>query len=72
MEAARCVCRECGVVLCDCYKKWKLLEQSGVDTTALLSNHINHPTREMSWLFAVSLFETILDDHVINGEEIYA
>lgn len=61
MEAARAVCRELDVKLCDCYKKWKLLEQNGVNTTALLSNHINHPTREMSWVFANALFETMLE-----------
>lgn len=61
MEAAREVCREQGVTLCDCYKKWKLLDKFGVDTTVLLSNFINHPSREMNWLFAVSLFETIME-----------
>lgn len=61
MEAARSVCREHGVLLCDCYKKWKQMEEMGVDTTEMLSNYINHPSREMSWLFAVSLFETIME-----------
>ena len=48
-----------GVPVCDCYAKWKALAAAGVDTTALLSNLINHPTREMNKLFAVSLMETI-------------
>ena len=38
------------------------LRAAGVDTTALLSNHINHPTREMHDLFAISLLETIFEE----------
>ena len=62
MDAAREVCKEYNVRVCDCYRKWKLLAESGVDTTSLLCNHINHPSREMSWLFAVSLVETMMTD----------
>ena len=62
MDTARAVCAEYGVRLCDCYAKWKLLAQNGVDTTALLSNHINHPSREMCWLFASSLMECMLQE----------
>ena len=40
--------------------KWKLLSQNGVDTTALLANGINHPSREMAWMFAYSLLETMM------------
>ena len=60
LENARKVCREYGVTLCDCYEKWKLLYENGVDVTELLANKINHPTREMNWLFAVSLVDTML------------
>ena len=35
--------------------------ECGVDVTELLSNKINHPTREMNWLFAYSLVETMFD-----------
>ena len=59
-EKAKEVAAECGVTVCDCYAKWKKLAENGADTTELLSNKINHPTREMNWLFAVSLFETIM------------
>ena len=62
MDEAREVCKEYKVRVCDCYRKWKLLAESGVDTTSLLCNHINHPSREMSWLFAVSLVETMMTD----------
>ncbi len=59
---ARKVCEEAGVKVCDCYAKWKRLSANGVDTTRLLANRINHPLREMNWLFAVSLVDAILDD----------
>ena len=62
LEAAVATCEKCGVKVCDCYAKWKRLAKNGVDTTSLLANHINHPTREMNWLFAVSLADAILDD----------
>lgn len=60
VQAAKKVCAEQGVRVCDCYEKWKILEASGVDVTELLSNNINHPIREMHWLFAYSLVETML------------
>ena len=47
------------VPVCDCYALWKQLEAGGVDTTELLSNKINHPTREMNRLFAYELIKTI-------------
>ena len=49
-----------GVTVCDCYAKWKAMHEAGVNVTELLSNKINHPTREMNWLFAMSLVETML------------
>lgn len=60
MERARVAARACGVPLCDCYRKWKQLEAAGVDTTALLSNHINHPTRQLHKLFANALFDLMM------------
>lgn len=60
MNAARKLCAEEGIQVCDCYKKWKTMFEAGVDTTKLLSNHINHPTRELHALFAESLYETIM------------
>lgn len=53
--------RSCGVRVCDIYTKWKRLQQNGVNTTELLSNAINHPVREMHWLTASSLLETIME-----------
>lgn len=62
METAKEVCKKYDVKVCDCYNKWKTLAKLGVDTTALLCNHINHPAREMSWLFASSLFDVMTEE----------
>lgn len=51
------------VYVCDCYKKWKILNSLQIDTDKLLANGVNHPTREMHSLFADSLFETIFFDN---------
>jgi lysophospholipase L1-like esterase len=59
MQTAIETAKKCGVYVCDCYKKWTALNEAGVDTTALLANHCNHPVRDMHWLFAWSLFETV-------------
>ena len=61
LEAAKEICAEKGVVVCDCYAKWKMLSENGVNVTDLLSNKINHPEREMHWLFAGMLVNTILE-----------
>ncbi len=60
LEGAKEICKEKNVTVCDCYKKWKRLSKLGINVTELLSNKINHPTREMNWLFAYSLVETVL------------
>ena len=59
IDAAKKLCAEKGVTVCDCYAKWKRMAEVGIDVTELLSNKVNHPTREMNWLFAYSLVETI-------------
>ncbi|MGI6742728.1 MAG: SGNH/GDSL hydrolase family protein [Eubacteriales bacterium] len=50
-----------GAVLCDCYERWMYLRRGGVDTTALLSNLLNHPSREMHLLFAYELARTMFE-----------
>ena len=60
IECARKTCREKKILVCDCYKKWKAMHDAGVETTSLLSNHINHPTRELHGLFASSLFNMLM------------
>jgi lysophospholipase L1-like esterase len=66
MVAAIDAAKEMGVTVCDCYGEWKKLYQSGVDTTMLLANRINHPTSEMHKLFADMLVE---DYKYINRED---
>ena len=58
MTAAVELARGMGIKVADCYAKWKKLAETE-DTTALLANAINHPTREMHQLFADTLFDTI-------------
>ena len=60
MQAAAKLAVNMGVKLCDCYAKWKELSKTQ-DTTLLLANRINHPTRQMHNLFADSLFDIIFD-----------
>jgi len=60
MKTARDVCVEESITFCDCYQVWKNIYKAGADVTLLLSNYINHPTREMHDIFAYSLFETII------------
>ncbi len=62
IEAARELCKKHAIPVCDCYKIWKKLWESGVDTTELLSNKINHPTREMNKLFAIELVRTMFTE----------
>lgn len=60
MEAARACAAAHGVPVCDCYALWKGMAEKGVDTTKLLVNRLNHPTREMHALFAEELFKIIM------------
>jgi len=60
VDRARQIAAENGVPVADCYKKWKHLEALGADTTDYLVNHINHPNRQMHWLLADTLFETVI------------
>ena len=62
MERAKEVAKANGVVVCDCYAKWKKMAENGVDTTELLSNLLNHPIRDLHWLFAHSLVETVFEN----------
>lgn len=60
MAKAKEVCLKNHVPVCDCYAKWKKLMENGADVTRLLANRVNHPSENMHWLFAYSLFEMIL------------
>ena len=58
---------EMGVEVCDCYSAWKELSQNE-DTTKLLANGVNHPTRAMHELFAQMLFDCIFEEDSIYEE----
>ena len=62
LDAAKEIAKKHDVKICDVYAKWKKMAALGVNTTELLSNKINHPTRKMNWLFATSLLDTMLED----------
>lgn len=47
------------IPVCDCYSVWENMRKNGADTTALLANHLNHPTRRMQWLAAFKLAELL-------------
>lgn len=60
VNTAKEIAAKHGAAICDCYTKWKTMNAHGVNTTRLLANYINHPTREMNKLFATSLLETMM------------
>ena len=61
VNTAKEIAAKHGAAICDCYTKWKTMNANGVNTTRLLANYINHPTREMNKLFATSLLETMMN-----------
>jgi len=61
-EKSREVCREYSVKVCDLREKWLQMERAGVDTDALLSNHINHATREYQRVVAGYLLDAMMED----------
>lgn len=66
--AAVALAKEMSILVADCYGKWKKLAETE-DTTLLLDNRINHPTRQMHQLFADTLFDVIFQKNVeIIGE----
>lgn len=56
--------KEYGCYISDAYIFWKRMEMCGIDTTALLCNRINHPSRDMHHLFADLLYETIMENRL--------
>lgn len=62
VDQAKKLCNEMNVPVCDCYGKWKMLYENGVDITGLLANKINHPTRQMHSLFAGMLVNTMFEN----------
>ena len=61
-DNAKELCKEKGIKVCDMYSVWEKMENSGVDTTELLANKLNHPIREFHYYIAMKLIETIFED----------
>ena len=61
VNAARELCKEKNVPVCDFTALWQKFKDGGVDTTRLLANRINHPVPEMHDLLAFMLLEKMYD-----------
>lgn len=59
-EAGKRAAKDEDVAVCDCYALWKQMQRCGVNVTELLSNKLNHPDKEMQYLFAYELVKTML------------
>lgn len=57
---AKEICKDYDVEVCDLYPVWKAMAQSGINTTELLSNKLNHPIREYHYYIAIKLIEKII------------
>lgn len=62
LDKAKELARKSGVSVCDCYREWMKLHCAGVDVTALLCNHVNHPSRRMHGLFASKLLQWMAEE----------
>ncbi len=60
-ETAKEVALEMNASVADAYSQWKKLASVGVDTTEMLSNSINHPTREAHRIFVSEIMKALAD-----------
>ena len=68
IKGAMALAREMGVTVCDAYGVWKEKSKTE-DTTMMLCNRINHPSKEMHRLFADLLFDAIMKDEAKGTED---
>lgn len=61
IQAARETAAQENVPVCDAYAAWCAMAEAGVDTTFMLANHVNHPIKELHWLFAWALVRTLFE-----------
>lgn len=59
VDRAKSAAEKYGVAVCDAFSLWQSMSAGGVNTTELLANYINHPTRDMQTLFAYKIVETM-------------
>lgn len=57
VETARREAALRGVPVADAFARWEALGRAGVNTTRMLSNHINHPAREAHGIFVEAILE---------------
>ena len=62
IERAKTIAKEHGAHVCDIRAIWKNMQANGVDTDLLLSNHINHATREFNKVIAANILEAMMED----------
>ena len=67
VAAARREAAELCVPVADAYARWHTLSENGVDTTAMLSNFINHPTVEAHAIFVETLMDALLFRAPVKG-----
>ena len=61
-DTALSICKANNIKVCDMYAKWKKMEANGEDVTELLSNKINHPSREFHHVIAEELIKIMKED----------
>ena len=66
MDAARKKAAEYDIPVADAYAAWKQLDAYGIDTTQLLCNWINHPSRKMHALFSDTIQSCIREHQLIK------
>lgn len=59
VKTVREVAREQNAGLVDCYAIWQALIEKGVSVNGILSNKLNHPTREMHLVFAYEIMREL-------------
>lgn len=60
-EAARAAAKAMNIPVADAYRRWEKMRDAGVNTTALLSNGINHPTVEMHDIFVEEIVRQVFE-----------
>lgn len=63
LSEAKTLACQMQIPVCDCYAKWKLLDEGGVNINNLLANYVNHPLPFMHWMFANALVETMFKEY---------
>jgi lysophospholipase L1-like esterase len=67
VECSRKVAKDLHIPIADAYAEWKRMEASGVDTTTLLINGMNHPAPEQHKIFANKLYDVLFNEEEIKA-----